>query len=315
MKKTTRTRTLAIALVALSLTAAGCNKPPKWKDDVTNALQQQAGVKQYVFHGSADLNVGLPAPAAGSNEATASLVSMFSKSRIQWSGMSSSDPLRLEADYTLTPGGSSASFTLPVLFKDNLIYMSIPLLNKSGEYFSFDPSKNGGTAAGAASLKNVNSALSDSVKQLIAEFDPKWFKKDKKLSDESGVEVIRLPITDKTKDAITEKVKAALPAVIDGWKTNGILTAAQAEQFKKGAAGSWSATGGELVFHLTSDGYINQEHVSLTYRDGSGADRQIQYSQAFEGINQPPAFKKDTPKSVRPFEDVLKLLQSGKNDK
>jgi len=323
MKRTIRSSAWAMTLLALSIAAAGCNDSPKWKNDVTAALTKQAEVKQYAFTGEADLNVGLPAPAADSNAATAVLVSMFSTGKIAWSGLSSTDPLRMEAEYKLTPGGSSASFTLPVIFKDNLIYMSIPLLNKPGEYFSFNLAGSGGAAesqaaSDAGSLKNVNQAMSDSVKQLVGDFDPKWFKKDKKtaqLKDGGEATVIRVPVTEKNKDAVTEKLQAKLPAVLDGWKASGILTAAQAGGLKAGVAGSWRVTGGELAFTLDQAGFVRQETVNIDYRTAAEADRHVHYTQSYDGINQPPAFKKDTPKSVRPFAEVLQLLQTQKGGK
>ncbi|WP_058301852.1 hypothetical protein [Gorillibacterium timonense] len=316
MKRTTRTQALALAVLALSIAAVGCTKPPKWKDDVANALTKQAEITQYAFAGEADLNVGLPAPAADANAATSTLISLFSTSKISWNGLTSANPLRLEADYKLTPGGSSASFTLPVLFKDNLIYMSVPLLNKSGEYFSFDPAKLAGVNQEAQTvdgLKNVNKAMSESVKQLMEDFDATWFKKDKEtvaLKEGGEGTVIRMAVTEKNRDAVTEKLKAKLPAVIDGWKTNGILSSAQSEKLKTGASGTWSVTGGELSFTLDEQGYIRKETVNIDYSAGSNAERHIHYTQSFDGLNQAPAFQKETPKTVRPFEDVLKLLQA-----
>lgn len=318
MKKTVRTGTLVLAVLTLAMAAAGCTEPPKWKDEVANALAKQAEVKQYAFAGEADLNVGLPAPATGGNAATATLVSLFSTSQISWNGLASSDPLRLEADYKLTPGGSSASFTLPVIFKDNLIYMSIPLLNKPGEYFSFNPAKLAGTASAQAALpaeglSNVNKSMSDSLRLLMKDFDAKWFKKDKEtaaLKEGGEGTVIRMAITDKNRDSVAEKLKAALPAAIDGWKASGLLTAAQADKLKAGAGGSWTVTGGELAFTLDEQGFVRQETVNLDYSAGTSAERHVHYKQSFDGINQAPAFRKDTPKTVRPFEEILKLLQT-----
>lgn len=309
------------AILALSLAAVGCTKPPKWKDDLDAALAKQAEVKQYAFTGETDLDIGLPAPASGANAATTTLVSLFSKSQISWNGLSSSEPQRLEADYKLTPGGSSAStsFTLPVILTEGKLYMSIPLLNKAGEYFSFEAAKPSASGSGAASalpvegLSNVNKALSDSLRQLLQDFDAKWFKKDKEaeeLPDGKSGTVLRMSITESNRDAITEKVKAKLPAVIDVWKTDGILTSAQADALKKGVTGTWKLTGGELAFTLDEEGFIRRETVKVAYQPADGTDRHVSYTQAFNGINQPPAFQKEAPKNVKPFEDVLKLLQS-----
>lgn len=304
---------IALALTATAILSTGCtgNKGES-KEAFLQALAKQSEVKQYTYSGTADLDIGLPAPAAASKEATAGLISMFSKSKWSWTGATQENPYRMEGSYTLASG--DASFTFPLIYKDDLLYLSIPLLSKQDEYYSFDLKKQKAASTGAG-LQGVNTAVSGALTTIVTDFEEGWFKKSKepvKLKDGTEATLLRVEITEKNRNAITEKAKQQLGAVIDNLSTQGLLSAEQATRLKGEDAKRFALKAGELAVAVDASGFIREQTIKFDYSaDGSDTaeqQRHFHYSQAFDGINQAPEFKLDTPKNVKPFDDVLKLL-------
>lgn len=306
---------IALALTATAILATGCtgNKGES-KEAFIQALAKQSEVKQYTYAGTADLDIGLTAPAATSKDATAGLISMFSKSKWSWTGATQENPYRMEGSYTLAAG--DASFTFPLIYKDDLLYLSIPLLSKQDEYYSFDLKKQNAASPGTG-LQGVNSAVSGALTTIVTDFEEGWFKKTKepvKLKDGTEATLLRVEITEKNRNAITEKAKQQLGAVIDKWSTQGLLPAQQATQLKGENAKRFALKAGELSVAVDASGFIREQTIKLDYSaDGSETaeqQRHFYYSQAFDGINQAPEFKLDVPKNVKPFDDVMKMLNN-----
>ncbi|MBC8081157.1 MAG: hypothetical protein H7X86_12485 [Gorillibacterium sp.] len=312
-----RRKVLVLSLVAAAMLSTGCTRDKgETKETFINALTKQSEIKQYTFAGSADLDIGLAAPNANSQAATASLISMFGKSKWSWEGASAAEPFRMEGRYTLNTGDTS--FTFPLIFRDDVIYMSVPLLNKKDEYFSFDLKKLGASQSpsGSSNLKNINIVVSRSLQTMVSDFDYQWFKKMKKpteLMDGSKGTLIRVEITDKNKAALTEKVKIQLAAIINDWETQGLMTKGQAVNFKTGADKVFAVTGGEFTLVIDEAGFIRTETINVDYSAGGGTEaaqpRHFYYRQEFKGINAAPDFKLDTPKHIRPIDEVLELLK------
>lgn len=304
---------IVLALTATAVLTAGCARDKgQAKEAFMQALAKQAEVKQYTYAGTADLNIGLKAPAATSQDATAGLISMFSKSKWNWTGATQDNPYRLEGSYTLASGDTS--FTFPLVYKDDLLYLSIPLLSKKDEYYSFDLKKQTATP-GADGLKGVNTAVSNALTTIVTDFEESWFKKTKepvKLTDGTEATLLRVEITEKNRKEIAEKAKLQLGAVIDSLSSQGLLSASQAAGLKGEGTQQFALTAGELSVAVDADGYIRQQTINMDYSaDGSETaeqQRHFHYTQNFAGINQAPEFKLEVPKNVKPFDEVLKLL-------
>lgn len=319
-----RISSVVLSAATAAVLLAGCTDTDKTKEQAQAALAKQAEMKQFAFSGQADVNLGIASSAsngASSNAALSSLTALFSKSKWTWTGSFAAEPLRMEADYKVSPGGSSQALSLPMIVKDNLLYLSIPYLNKEGEYFSFDMKRLGANGQQGTlpveGLKNTNTAASRVASLLIEDAESKWFKKAKEpitLKDGKEGTSLRLDITDKNREALSAKLKTRLPEIAGILQENGILTAQQAEKLKANLAQNFEITGpGEVAVVTDDTGFVRELKIDLDFRSGSApADRHILYGQAFDAINQTPPFTKDVPKDARSFDEVLKLLAPAK---
>lgn len=288
----------AAAVIALSSGCAGNNK---LKENVSQSLTKQTEMKAYSFTGLANLDLD-PGVQTG-------LLATFTKSKLEWTGTAGTDPVRFEADFKLTPTGASTPFEIPVLFKDNKLFVHIPAVNKKDEYLAVDINNSGG-------LSNLPKTTSDIARLSIDGIKEKWFKKSGEvtLKDGSKGTVIQVEVTDKNKKELSEAFKAKFPEIIGALQANGILTAAQAEQAKKQGSASYELKApGLFSFTIDSEGYIREETIKLSYAvtgsDGKAHDQKLDVTQGFDEINKAPKFTKDEPKIVRPFSDILKLLK------
>jgi hypothetical protein len=218
----TNKRTLILAAVLTFSLLTGCTDGNKLKKDVQASLTKQVEMKNYSFSGDADLDMaGLPA-SADSNPITSGLLAMFQTSKLEWAGVASMDPVRLEMNLKATPSGSGAALDLPMIFKDNKLYVNIPLINKKDEYFVIDPAQlstvvGQNSILSPDSLKNVTQTTTTISTLLIANLDSKWFKQTTApvtLKDNKKGTVITIEINDKNKQEFTAAVQAKMPEII-----------------------------------------------------------------------------------------------------
>lgn len=305
---------LAIAITATL--AAGCSDGKgNLKQDMQNSLSKQSEMKSYSFTGNADIDLGSVPADAGANPAVGMIVSMFQKSKMEWNGVSSSEPVRLETTLKATPSVSSTPLELPVLLKDNKIYLSLPGINKPEEYFSYDLSAVK-TGMNADKMKNATQTSSQMIKLLVSDLDEKWFKKSKEvpeLKDGKKGSVTQVEITDKNKKEITDKLRAKYPEMIDTLQQSGFITEAQAAKLKQNGAKSLQVNAPGLLSFTTDDtGFIRVSKLNLSYAsaDASGAAiaHHVNFQQTYDDINGTSVFKKELPKTVRPLEEILKLI-------
>ncbi|WJH33070.1 hypothetical protein N6H14_23150 [Paenibacillus sp. CC-CFT747] len=302
-----------LTLLVTGSLLAGCTDGKQLKQDAQNALTKQAQVNYYTFSGDADLDIGTPPPAKDANPTTSLLVSLFSKSKLVWSGAVSANPARMEALLKATPSGSKTDYGLPMIMKDNRLYLGIPGLNKTDEYYSFDLSK----SSSASGFPKLSPAVSDAAKLLLADLDTKWFKKDKApmdFKDGKKGTVIQMEITEKNRQDVSAKLQAKLPEMIDVLAKNSLLTADQADKLKKDMAAHPPELKAPGLISLATDdtGFIRDEVIRLDYTskgsDGAAADHHIHLHQSFDNINGEAKFEKDVPKDAKPIEDLLKTL-------
>ncbi|MNC43802.1 hypothetical protein D3C75_926790 [compost metagenome] len=210
------------------------------------------------------------------------------------------------------------------MFKDNKLYLQLPLLGKQNESFSLDMAELSGLSGQAnpftqESLKATGKLVSDAFRLLIADIDAKWFAtaEDLTLADGSKIPVYRLDITEKNKSEIEAAIKGKLPELIDRLSAAGISGETQIQAMKSSAAGFVLYAPGEISVAVDQTGYVRRENLQLAFSGagaGASAQNSIKLEQSFADINGTPSFKQEPPANAKSLGDILKLLipQSGK---
>lgn len=308
------------SVLALAVTAAGCTEDNKTKELMTQALVKQQEMKAYSFTGTADLNLAAPAAAQGQNPITGSIIGMLTKGQLQWSGVSSLEPVRLEAAIKSTPAGSGSSLELPVILKDNKLYLHIPVLNKQDEFYSIDMKELGqlsgqSNPVAADSLKSINKTAADSLQLLIADIDPKWFSKPESVTlkkDGSKATLYRLNITEKNSKELADSIRSKLPQIQELVRNAGLVTPGQTAAPDATSASFELKAPGKVEAVVDETGFIREQTLQLTYQatgaDGAAHTNSIAITQAYDDINQAPKFTQEEPKNVRSLSEILKLL-------
>jgi predicted small secreted protein len=314
---------LIISVLLVGTLLSGCNKDTHYKEDIQASLKKQSEMKNYSFTGDADLALGNFIPQAkDSNPITTNLLGILQNSKLAYTGIVNTEPVQLEVDLTATPAAlAGASLDLPIILKDNKLYLNIPLLNQKDEYFSIDLTKLGTTANPQSllspnSLKNVSQVASSISNLIISDMEEKWFDKAKTavtLKDGSKASTFSVQVDDKNKAALSASLQTKLPEMITALNTNGILSAEQADQLKQSNFKSIQvATPSSVIFTIDEAGFIREQQVNLTFtmpdETGTAVSHHINLHQTYEQINQSPKFTKEIPQKIKPFEDILKLL-------
>ncbi|KIL41731.1 hypothetical protein SD70_05005 [Gordoniibacillus kamchatkensis] len=320
-RKWMATAALASLLVPL---LGGCTDHNAIKQSVQQAIAKQKEMKTYKFSGSASLNLGAGLPVDGGNPMTAAVLGSLKDSTIEWSGVSSVEPVRLEADVKVTPKGSSTPFTLPFLIKDNKMYVSLPLINKPDEFYAIDLAQlgqGGGTPLSADNLKNTPQVTSAIWSAFADAIDAKWFEQAKDpvtLPDGKPAKSYTIAVNDKNAAEINAAVSAKLPEIAGLLQTNGLVSADQAAKWKAAKGYIELQPPSKLTLLVDDQGFVRDEKLELTYKltgaDGKTSNNQTTLHEAYEQINQAPQFQKDAPApaKTKPFDDVLKLLKPKK---
>ncbi|UUZ96106.1 hypothetical protein LJK87_18150 [Paenibacillus sp. P25] len=196
----------AVALGCTVLLAAGCTDHQRLKKEVVQAAQKQEEIRSYHFTGTMDLKLD-PALFQGVPPLTAGILSLLKESRIEYAGAASlTDAVQMEADIKITPKGASAPTIVPILIKDNKLYMQLPAVNKPDEYMAFPlDSTVPGSPAAADRLKNTGRLTSALSAKLFEGLDPNWLDTDNKtetLPDGTTGKHIKLEISSKNQKAV-----------------------------------------------------------------------------------------------------------------
>jgi hypothetical protein len=318
MLKRTNTACILAATLAFTITLTGCSEEKSVsKERMEQAFVKQSEMKAYSFTGSADLNIKLPSQGQSKNPLTSVVTGLFTQGKLEWSGAASYEPVRLEADLKSTPKDSTSALELPVILKDNKLFLHIPILNKEGEFYSMDMAELSGLSGqgnpfNPDSLKNITKTMADALRLVIADVDPKWFKETESssLKDGSKISVHRLDITDKNRQEVETAVKGKIPELAELMKNAGIMNSEQAEAFKKsGSSFTLQAPGSISVKIDEAVMTILEQSLDLTYGSGDASNTSsIKLQQAYSDINGTPVFKKEIPSNARPLGDILKLL-------
>jgi hypothetical protein len=279
---------------------------------------KQSEATAYSFTGKASMNIQIPSNGAGNNLIVSALKGMLTKSSLEWSGAATYEPVRLEAELKSTPEGSTTALALPLLFKDNKLYLQLPLLGKQNESFSLDmaelSSLSGQTSPFTQdSLKAAGKLVSEAFRLLITDIDAKWFAtvQETELADGSKIPAYRLEITEKNKSEIESAIKGKLPELINRLSAAGIASEAQVQSMKASAAGFVLHAPGEISVAVDQSGFVRRENLQLAFSGaeaGAAAQSSIKLEQAFADINGAPVFKQEPPANARSLGDILKLL-------
>ncbi|MDB5052305.1 MAG: hypothetical protein JWM44_355 [Bacilli bacterium] len=306
---------------------SACTEATHYKQDVQASLTKQIEMKNYAFSGDADIDLGNFIPQAkDSNPITTNLLGVLQNSKLDWNGVANTDPVQLEVDLNASPavlGGSK--LPLPMILKDNKLYMNIPVLNQKDEYYAIDLTTLG-TAAGQTtpltpeSLKNVSQIASTVANLIIGDIQEKWFKKSAAptpLKDGKTGSTYTIDVNDQNKAELSTILQAKLPEIIDTLNKNGVISAGQAESLKQNDLKSIQIEIPSSIALTTDDtGFIRDQQIKITFslKDAAGATatHHLILHQSYEQINQNPKFTKAIPQKIKPFEDLLKLLSPKK---
>ncbi|WP_248926623.1 hypothetical protein [Paenibacillus hamazuiensis] len=298
---------LIAVVIAFGAVASGCTDHQQLKNDLLQAVAKQPDMKSYRFEGSVDLK--LQPDLKDAAPLTATFVAMLKNSRINWKGVSSSEP-RMEADISVQPQGSTAAFDIPAILKDGKWYFSMPPITKKDEFLVIDMAKLKG--GDGKNLQQAGVLSASIVKQLLNGIDAKYVEQAKDpvvLKDNTSAKLYTVEMTDKNEKTLSAALKGTVPGIMDLLRTNGWPDA------KLNADTLELHAPSRLSFAVDNQGYIREQKISLSFsvKTGEGtADNHIDFEQFVSEVNQPPSFQKQVPAQAKPFEDILKLLSPGK---
>ncbi len=313
---------IILSVLLLSIALTGCKEETHYKLDAQTSIAKQAEMKNYVFTGKADIDLGNIIPQSkDSNVITANLLGILQNSSIEFKGVASTEPVQLEVDLKATPVVLGAALDLPILLKDNKLYLNIPLLSLKDEYFEIDLTKLGSTtnansALSPAALKNVSQISSAIAKLIMDDMQEEWFKKSKNeltLADGSKATTLTIEVDEKNKATLSTLFQSKLPQIITTLQTSGILSKGQAEELNQTDFKSVQLDIPSSILLTTDEtGFIREQQINLAFslKDAAGteAKHHLNLKQTYDQINKNPAFTKEIPTKLKPCDDILKLL-------
>jgi len=328
-------RIVAIIAVSLSfiLLSAGCVDRQQIKTDVQQALALHTEMNNYRFSGSAKLDMDAPDAGWSSNPLTNALLTMVMKGEIHWQGVASIDPLRLEATLRLGANDSSASFEVPLLIKDNMMYIHIPALNKDNQYFEINLQSLGELADQPQSdkpqqqLQASGELFAAILSDIVAQIDPKRFA-EVNTNDPASRILLTATLNDKQKkEALTLWFKS-MPSVVDRLIQAGFLSQDKANLLLQQASADHQKQieqqMNNIIFNkpmttsveIGTGGFVRfmQLSADITLKQAQGGDKhwKADIANQYDDINMNPPFIMPIPEDVKPFTDVLNIMSETK---
>jgi hypothetical protein len=311
---------LSVFLISTLLT--GCKEATHYKQDAQASITKQTEMKNYVFTGKADIDLGNIIPQTkDSNVITSNLLGILQNSSIEFKGIANTEPVQLEVDLKATPVILGTALDLPIILKDNKLYMNIPLLSQKDEYFAIDLTKLGTatdlkSSLSPESLKNISQISASISKLIMDDMQEEWFNKSKTeltLPDGSKATTLTIEVDDKNKAALSTTFQSKLPKMISTLQTNGILSKEQADKLNQTNFQSVQIEiPSSIALTIDEAGFIREQQINLTFsiknEAGAAANHHLNLKQTYDQINKNPAFTKPIPTKIKPFEDILKLL-------
>lgn len=320
MLKQSRSKNIyaAAAILAVLFTAGCSEEPDKSKEAMEAAFAKQAEINTYSFAGSAALNIRLPAAKENGNPLTG-LFGLFTQGKLEWEGAASYEPVRLEADLKSVPDDSGTPLELPIILKDNKLYLHIPVLSTQEDYFSVDMSRLSQLSGNPnpfteEDLKNTTLIITEALRLALTGIDAKWFKEESALTLEDGAKaaVYRLDITEKNRAELEAAIKTTLPDWAGLLANSGLLSQEQADALQKQGGSLTVQAPGHISAAVDEAGFIRRHSLDIAYEymdaDGQASSGSIAFEHSVNDINGTPVFRKQPPANPRSLDDILQLL-------
>ncbi|OGX61640.1 MAG: hypothetical protein A2189_09955 [Paenibacillus sp. RIFOXYA1_FULL_44_5] len=303
-KKAATIFAVLIMLIA-AFSTTGCGQRISIKQNMEKALEKQETAQTYHFTGKANISIQ-PVNASGANSPlTETLLQMLSTHTLTWAGAYSKPDNHMEVQLHLPAGnGSSTPIDIPLLMKDNNMYIHLPVLNEKDEYMII-PLNNQNTSN---SLVNSGQLLMQTMNALLESVDENNFSQQKTESDETNY---KLTISEKQQQKIAADWSKALPGIIEKYVQAGLL---QKDFAQKNSNLKINLTKpGSLQIIVDPEGWILEESMDiqgeLLTGEKKAADFNINYQTNFDKLNQQPEFELAIPTKTKPLTEIMKFIK------
>jgi hypothetical protein len=324
-------RTLSLLIISLFLIAitAGCMDRSQVKQDFTAALAKHTDMQTYSFSGSAQIEIHPSDLETPSKSLSADLIQLLMNRTITWEGIAATSPLQLEATIHLAASGPSTPYEIPLLIKDNMMYIHIPMLNSENQYMEIDfvklneiTGKSNNTTMEQIGL--AGQLFTGLVDTIVGSIDPKYFSEHKLEQQAGNRELIATIKTDQTETAVKLWLDSA-PLIMDQLVNAGYMPDFTASLGTPSASDDpqkqLEAYKNEIELHkpvifstiIDDQGFMRELKLNVdmtrTKTDVQAARQwKIDILSKYDDINQAPAFKRDIPEDVLPFTELLKVM-------
>lgn len=305
--------------------AAGCSDDDTLKKEVRQSIQKQTEMKSYSFTGSANVRADVPKPQTVS--LTSQLSEALANSQIKWQGVVDSQAARGEMKLNVKPEGNQQSYDLSMLFKDNKMYVSTPLVNAPDEYFEIDLAKGAQIGPLSAETFQMNGMFARLFGTIADAVEPGSFRQSK-ASDASNpnVHTITAEVEDKNKEAFLTQLYPKLPELLDTMASYHVINSSQFQELKsrldkldneqKKKLAEQTTLNGPLQLQLTVDGesrVVRQTmKLDLTFKpetNDTPLGLKLDTDIAYDNLDQAPSFKMEVPSKTVSIDRLLQYIK------
>lgn len=298
--------TLSI-IFAFSFILLGCSsedeseQSEQWKATLIAAMNKHSEIETYTFSGEAALQLDWPALTGQVQDPlTSSLTSILTNGKIAWQGVADEQAPRVEVDLTFTPNDFQAQFEVPALLNNNKLYIQIPLLaTVEDEYLTYDLEQNLANVSFMTMMRYLAEAVDESYFELV----------ENEASDER---TIAFQIDKQNIEDIVSNLDIQLPAIVNDFEQQGIISAEQANDWREQLAHSSPLhitpeqidQPGMASFTINEAGFIVSQSFHMYF-----ANQAIEMTQQLDHINEAVTFNKPMPEHTRSIFDMLNMFQ------
>jgi hypothetical protein len=299
---------------AFILFMSGCTDNKQLKQDLLQAVSKQQEIKTYKFNGSIELKADTSLFGQAS-PITSALFALIKDSKIDYKGISSLEPSRMESELKVTPAGASP-IDIPVLIKDSKLYFHIPAINKDEEFMVLpvQAAKSPAPASGSGEpLQNTGRLTAAFDQQLLNEIDPNWLQTAKDpviLADGTTAKRITLDVNPKNEKTFSDYWDKLQPGFIELLKTNSLASGASLETWQAALKQIKIKAPTTVDMLIDNQGFIHEQKWNLSFTSGGSANiNHMVWTQSLTEINQNPAFAQEIPAKTKSLDELLKLTQ------
>ncbi|MEX1030538.1 MAG: hypothetical protein WDZ91_10935 [Paenibacillaceae bacterium] len=321
-----------IMLVLLATAAVGCGDGEQLQLDVQNALAKHTEMNNYRFSGSANLALERPDGDWSSNPLTAGILTMITNGQLSWEGIASVEPVRMELLLKLTPHSSSQAIDIPMLIKDNKMYLHIPAINEPEQYYeiNLDQLSEMSSTDNPLSVKQLGNAgqlFSSIFQKIVSSVNPKRFEEI--TGKDADLRSINITLNQKHVEEAIDIWFTAVPEIMKQLNDAGYIQpkTEQAWEQKLSQANyrNWIERSDEitlnqpltLLMKLDDEGYVRESHmkadITATDKKTTTKTWSVDVVNRYDDINQNPAFTQPIPTNVKPFSDILEFMSGKQN--